>query len=56
MISAHVMDGADVVQIVVVPVLNLSLLTALTVHAESHVRVGVQLARPRPAAQVADPP
>lgn len=54
--SAQVMLGAEVVQMVVVPELNLSLLTALTVHAASHVSVGEQFAKVRPAAHEADPP
>lgn len=48
--AAHVMVGLFEVQIVVVPELNLSLFTALTVQAESQVRVGVQLVKPRTVA------
>lgn len=50
-IAAHVMDGLFEVQIVVVPELNLSLFTALTVQAESQVRVGEQLVKPRTVAE-----
>lgn len=48
--AAQVMVGLFEVQIVVVPELNLSLFTALTVQAESQTRVGEQLVKPRTAA------